>query len=403
MRLLKALLVRLAPSLAILLRALTRPRAADCLLVPPAPPGSMGDEAMLRGSLAALRLQGARRIAILCYTAGERWNVGDPGAQHVFVPHLWEYPSKSAFLRLCLLSVRYPTFVFIGADCLDGVYGLQLEVPRLDIARSSVRCARRVLIGCFSFSQHPVSEVVDLIKALPTEVQFRPRDHPSHERFTMATGKPAVLTADVAFLLEADTRSAQAGAVGRLMASQRDRGGIMVGLNLNRLFLRLVPDGEAAAVALVSMVAQRDDRLVFVLIPHDNRSEDSDERLHERLFEALPEALRARVIRVPSLESAAAVKSLATHLDFLVTQRMHLGIAALGGGVPIMCCEYQDKAEGMLAHFNQSDMVIRPDEFATPGRLADRIVAAVKDRHALKTKIDEALPRVIELAHGTFR
>lgn len=363
----------------------------------------MGDEAMLRGSVAALRRQGARRIAILCSTPAERWNLGDARVQHVFIPHLWEYDSTSAFLRLCMVAVRYPTFAFIGADCLDGVYGAQRELTRLEIARSSVRCARRVLIACFSFSRHPVPQVVEQIRSLPAAVQFRARDHLSHERFEVATGKPAVLTADVAFLLDADPASAQASAVGRLTASHRDLGRIVVGLNLNRLFLRLVPNGEASAVALVSRVAQLDDRLVFVLISHDSRSEDSDERLHDRLFEALPEALRDRVIRVSPLESAGAVKSLAMQLDFLVTQRMHLGIAALGCGVPVMCCEYQDKAEGMLAHFDRPDMVIRPEDFATSDRLADRIVAAVKDRMAFKAKINQALPRVIELAHGTFR
>jgi polysaccharide pyruvyl transferase WcaK-like protein len=362
----------------------------------------MGDEAMLRGSLKALRLEGARRIAILCYTAGERWNIEDPGVEQLFIPGLWEYRSTSGLLKLCFLSARYPTIAFIGADCLDGAYGLQREVPRLELARYSARCARRVLIGCFSFSHHPAPEVVARIKALPTEIQFRPRDHLSHGRFKVATGKPAVLTADLAFLLDPDSRSAQASAVGRRTASQRDLGRIVVGLNLNRFFLRLVPDGEAAAVALLTMVAQRDERFVFVLIPHDNRSEDSDERLHDRLFEALSETLRARVIRVPSLESASAVKSLTRHLDFLVTQRMHLAIAALGCGVPVMCCEYQDKAEGMLAHFDRSDMVVRPDEFGAPERLADRIVAAVNDRNAFQVKIHEALPRVLELARGTF-
>jgi polysaccharide pyruvyl transferase WcaK-like protein len=402
MRFLKTLLLRAGPSLAIFLRALTRPHTANCLLVPPAPPGSMGDEAMLRGSLEALRLRRARRVGILCFAAGERWNVGDPGVEQVFVPGLWEWRSTSGLIKLCLLSVRYPTILFIGADCLDGAYGMQRELPRLELARYAARCARRAVIGCFSFGLHPDPGVVDRIKALPTEVYFRPRDRLSLQRFSAATGKSAVLTADLAFLLRPDTRSAQASVVGRRTAAQRDLGRIVVGLNLNRLFLRLVPDGEAAAVALVTSVARRDERFVFVLIPHDSRSEDSDETLHSRLFEALPETLRDRVIQVPSLESAAAVKAVTADLDFLVSQRMHLAIAALGSGVPVLCCEYQDKAEGMLAHFDQSDMVVRPDEFAAPGRLADRIVAAVNDRSALRAKIHAALPRVLELAHGVL-
>jgi polysaccharide pyruvyl transferase WcaK-like protein len=81
---------------------------------------------------------------------------------------------------------------------------------------------------------------------------------------------------------------------------------------------------------------------------------------------------------------------------------MHLSIAALGCGVPAMCCEYQDKVEGMLTHFGLGHLVIRPDELGDLQLLADRILASVGDRVLLKRQIEAALPRTLELARNNF-
>jgi polysaccharide pyruvyl transferase WcaK-like protein len=401
-RLIETVLLRLGALAAAWLRLLLEPHSCDSLLVAPSSPGSLGDEAMLRGSVKELSGRGARRITILCCGAGERWHVDGPAVHQIFIPGLLGYGSARSLLKFCLLSARYRTIVFIGADCFDGGYGADRELVRLRLAGHAAHCALRVLISGFSFNRHPVTELVREIRALPEEVQFMPRDQFSLERFQSATGKAAVLSADIAFLLDPDGDSNQVRGMARWIVAQHNRGRIVVGLNLNQLFLRLVDDGERRMAALILALAQRDERLAFVLIPHDSRSADNDETLLCRLLDAVPGYLRDRFVSIALPESASAAKALAGFLDFLISQRMHLAIAALGCGVPVMCCEYQDKAEGMLAHFGQSEMVIRPGDFVDLEQLTGRILGTIRDRETLRPRIREALPRVLELARRNF-
>jgi polysaccharide pyruvyl transferase WcaK-like protein len=177
---------------------------------------------------------------------------------------------------------------------------------------------------------------------------------------------------------------------------------LVVGMNLNRLFLRLVDDGERLIAELTVRLLQQEARLALVLVPHDRRGKVPDKMLHDRLLAALPEELRERVLAAPCPKTASDAKWLAARLDFLVSQRMHLAIAALACGVPVMCYEYQDKAEGMLTHFGFGHFVIRTQELYDIERLADRILAAVREGPLRKRDIHAALPRVLELARHNF-
>jgi polysaccharide pyruvyl transferase WcaK-like protein len=188
----------------------------------------------------------------------------------------------------------------------------------------------------------------------------------------------------------------------RWIAAQRKRKHFVVGMNLNRLFLRLVDDGERLIAELTVRLLQQEPRLALVLIPHDRRGKVPDKILHDRLLAALPEELRQRVLAAPCPKTANNAKWLAAHLDFLLSQRMHLAIAALACGVPVMCYEYQDKAEGMLTHFGFGHFAIQPQELDHIERLADRILTAVREAPFHKRDIQAALPRVLELARRNF-
>ena len=49
--------------------------------------------------------------------------------------------------------------------------------------------------------------------------------------------------------------------------------------------------------------------------------------------------------------SARQVKAISGHCDLILSGRMHLAIASLGQGVPVVCLTYQDKFEGLMEHF----------------------------------------------------
>jgi polysaccharide pyruvyl transferase WcaK-like protein len=394
---------RLGASVAACLRLFFRANREDSILVAPSRTGSLGDEAMLQGSVIELRRRGARRIAIICYEPSDRWDVSDSAVLQVCIPGLRRRVGAASRLRLLLLSVRYRAIFFIAADCLDGGYGVQREVARLDLAECAWRCGLNVFISGFSFNRHPETELARRISALPEGIQFRPRDALSLTRFRSETAKSAILAADIAFLVElAPSPSWDVGESGCWIADQRDRGRVVVGLNLNQLFLRLVDDGERWIAELTAQLLLRNEQLAFILVPHDRRGKLPDEILHGRLLRALPEHLRERVLPAPCPPTASDAKWLVSRLDFLVSQRMHLAVAALGCGVPAMCYEYQDKAEGMLTHFRLGHLVIRPHELGDLAQLADRILVSIREGPLRKRDIHIALSSVLHLARHNF-
>jgi polysaccharide pyruvyl transferase WcaK-like protein len=385
------------------LRIFSRPKREDSILVAPSRTGSLGDEAMLQGAVNELKRRGAKRIAILCYEPSDRWNVPDPAVLQVCVPGLRRGLGLTSCLRFCILAARYRAIFFIAADCLDGGYGVQREIARLELAELASLCALNVIISGFSFNRHPDTVLARRISTLPEGIQFRVRDPLSLIRFHSETAKPAALAADIAFLLgQATSAPSELCESGRWIAAQRKRKHFVVGMNLNRLFLRLVDDGERLIAELTVRLLQQEPRLALVLIPHDRRGKVPDKILHDRLLAALPEELRQRVLAAPCPKTANNAKWLAAHLDFLLSQRMHLAIAALACGVPVMCYEYQDKAEGMLTHFGFGHFAIQPQELDHIERLADRILTAVREAPFHKRDIQAALPRVLELARRNF-
>ena len=57
------------------------------------------------------------------------------------------------------------------------------------------------------------------------------------------------------------------------------------------------------------------------------------------------------------------MKGLVGLVDFAVTGRMHLAIAALGMEVPVVALAYQGKFDGMMQRFDLGQMVFDPHTF----------------------------------------
>ncbi len=82
---------------------------------------------------------------------------------------------------------------------------------------------------------------------------------------------------------------------------------------------------------------------------------------------------------------------------------MHLAIAGLGQGVPVMALTYQDKFEGLFRHFDQPERTLLDAEaILEPQRLAAAMDGFVEERDALKARVVERWPRVHALARATF-
>jgi polysaccharide pyruvyl transferase WcaK-like protein len=137
----------------------------------------------------------------------------------------------------------------------------------------------------------------------------------------------------------------------------------------------------------------------FVFLPHDYRNEWSDEVALATLFEqALPDT-RARCLLPKERLHASEIKYVVGHCLLVVTGRMHLAIASMGGGVPVIAYAYQSKFEGILRLFG-IDGCVRPVQgiFDRVGGEAAFTVEAANGIERLRSLVRAHANEVLALA-----
>src|SRR4029079_17854102 len=89
---------------------------------------------------------------------------------------------------------------FVGADVIDGSYGAEPALKRIDLARQNLELGGRSIFLSFSFSGRGPHTVENAFSSL-SGAEFFPRDSVSSKRFANSTGHSgAILTHDLAFL-----------------------------------------------------------------------------------------------------------------------------------------------------------------------------------------------------------
>jgi polysaccharide pyruvyl transferase WcaK-like protein len=296
-----------------------------------------------------------------------------------------------------------------GADIMDGHYSPVMSL-RMIIAADLLACwgARTAFIG-FSLNDRPAPLVRYAFQRLDSRVRVNLRDPLSWARYGKMTGRAGNLVADSAFLLKpAATLDAESQATVEWMQAQRAGGRKLLILNLHPM---LFPSAAAAAgttrllastLAVMKALTEKHG-LSWVLLPHDNRAASGDMTTLASLDHQIDDALRAHVRLVASPPGAAEIKAIAAFADGAVTGRMHLAIAALGQGTPVMAFAYQDKFAGLMQHFNMPDWLVLDAEPAThPDFLGERIERFVLELPQLKNQVEARLPGVQAAAESTF-
>jgi len=266
--------------------------------------------------------------------------------------HAWRgrIPIRAIFRALC--SEAPTEFYVLGADCMDGHYSVWTSLILLASADLGHRLGIPTHLTGFSFNEHPESTLLPYYRLVSSSFVFNVRDAVSLARFVEQTGRRARLVADVAFNLVPE-HAALCDAHFEWARAQKARGRSVIGFNLHIL---LVPEGQpfetfARRVAdQLSKVLENRSDLALLFIPHDYRG-GGDVACLQPVYQPLSERFPDRVRLVEEVLSAAQLKGLCVALDGLFTSRMHLGIAALGMGVPVMGFVYQGKFAGLWRHF----------------------------------------------------
>lgn len=358
--------------------------------------GSMGDLAMLAGLLQSLRTRNPEATFTLIGT--QNYNLAVPEIGDIPVVAAWVGKAGSvAFDNI--IRQNHALFV-MGADILDGKYGAALVARIVDYCNHSVLLGIPATTLGFSFNSHPRSPAVHALSRLHPGVTVNIRDQISLDRFKQATGIPASLCADSAFLMHPAIKPEPEAEA--WIKAMRETGRSPVGVNLNAHALlpalsKLGMDALIAHLAQQLRLAGETNKLAFMLIPHDLKPQSGD----MVMLQALEKQLRHNAfphVRYTLINRPNTIKRVAGLLDLVITGRMHLAIASLGSGTPTLSITYQDKFEGLYQHFGLStEHTITPMQCLSD-ELSIRIGRTHAQRHDLQKRICASLPQVMTLA-----
>lgn len=360
------------------------------------PAGSLGDMAMFTALMQSLRARNA--AATFTIIGARNHSISVPGIGDVPVVAAWA--ERAGAMAFDALVRQHDALFVMGADILDGKYGAALVQRIASYCNHSIRLGIPVTTLGFSFNRHPRRPTVQGLAGLHPKVKVNVRDQPSLDRFTRLVGIPAQLCADSAFLMSPAVEAEPEAEA--WIAGMRASGLTPIGINLNAHALAPAiaaagPEALIEHIATQLRSAGERNALAYMLIPHDLKPQSGDVVMLQKLEQSLQRNGFAQV-RYTSIGRPDKIKRIAGLLDFIITGRMHLAIAALGSGTPILSIAYQDKFEGLYEHFGLSlEYIISPmqclgDEFL------DKINFIYSQRAALRERVHASLPRVKELA-----
>ena len=386
-------------------------RSGSALVLTPADPGSLGDEAMLVVLTQSLLGLGFDRIGYVSLRAGWSEIIGRGCATRAkLVSHAlgsaleyWQTP-----FRFLQLLANYSHLMVVGADVMDGAYSAANSCRRVEMAALGHRAGLQVRVLGFSFNAQPAESVLASLRRLPPEVRLMARDPVSAHRLEVQLARPVGRVADIAFLLKPSLTSSSASRASGWLQSERGRGQVCLGVNANRLVAHPI-DAEgpnalvtAISTALERLLTTRHDVSVL-LLPHDLRGRVwDDEAMVLSIASSLPPALKERVRVLETPFGAADVKHLCGQLDIVLTGRMHMAIAALGQNTPALGMAYQGKFEGLYELFGLQECRVDPNDALNSALLAERLGVLIDRRDEYRQRIGERLPDVIQRARDNF-
>lgn len=382
------------------IRALSRTPPSEIVLIPPASKGSLGDQALLQG------IQN-----YFCTTQ-------EPVVRQALPRGFEEIPllepclpsfnvtakSLKSDLQFLNALTRARMICMPGADVMDGRYNVDQTVFSLYCLDLAARAGVPSRLLGFSFSSEPRPEVVQRFKSLSPAVRCFARDPVSKARFERATGRTIGLVADLAFLVTPSSKSETARTTLDWISRQRTSPDVsVIGLNANALTLKESPEKIIRAyVDLIEKLSQTSPQSRFVFIPHDFRRGNDDEDINSAIVSNISQEHLDKIYQTKAPLDAWDAKAIAKACDLVVTGRMHLAIAALGSGTPVIGIGYMGKFEGMLGYFSLNDSLVTPREAYTDLRLPDIVLHHLKNINEINKNISSNLPTVREMSLKNF-
>lgn len=390
------------------LRKVARDRSLEVakssvVILPPDPfllCASKGDQAMLSVLIEGIRsrFEGKRIVVGTC------GDLADHHAHAFGIDSIRALDNHTLANACKMLLAANPSHLFlVGADVLDGSYDPRFSLRLLALtdlaARSGVSCT----VTGFSFSDDPFSSLRHAYSEMDPSVKFYIRDPVSQIRFDTFSSALSVGVSDIAFLLPADRNSSSTTFERFWIERRRASGRNVIGLNVHPLLLG--HESGSSSERFLAKVAEsvygiaRDCKTSFVLVSHDFRGSSSDSHYLDPLYSQLAPVLGDDLMIVRNEYTASEIKGLVAQLDGVVSGRMHLAIAALGSGVPVLGINYKDKMEGLFEHFGLDRKYVVPAEaILRSDTLGGVMTEFIRELSSLRESVEAQLPRIRRLA-----
>jgi len=350
----------------------------NILIIPPSMgyPGSTGDEALILGIKDYLSSKGNLYLGI----------VVKDGSNPEWKPFRKEGIKLYNLNNIDKNLGEYNELYVLGADVIDGGSQLHNAIEFFHLIGKFNMPTR--LIG-FSFNNRPIKRIIEKFRALPEDTKIYVRDPSSFKRFVAETEVNAKQVADVAFLLKPKKPKPH---ILRWIKEQKLKSRIVLGVNINSNKLtKKIFQAYVDALGKLQNVS-------ILIIPHDSRAFCGDLKAIQLLWKNLSNKLKKHSLKL-GITRAREAKYICGELDCVLTGRMHLTIASLDQGTPVLCIGYQNKMEGLLHFFGLERYVVQRK---TVANIINLLPDLIKNRRKIKVKIRRSLPKVKELARKNF-
>jgi len=372
------------------------------VIYPPDPEdvfGSLGDDAMIEAIATLIDKNiGDASLKFLVKGAFAEQQIVDRGYEAISVCS----PTKFLFQIAGLArNASMLGFVGVGADVMDGKYSLTLSKTMLVGADISTRFDRIGMITGFSFNQSPKKELKKYFNNLHDDVIINVRDPISRRRLDIFSNCKSRLVSDLAFSLRPnDCLIRETHWIHKMKAE----GLKVIGLNIHaNIFVGDEINQVDRVLDLIAGACERlrcRDQIAWLLTPHDYREGNTgDDFCLRPLYAKMQRADHVLCHYHEGRHRSASLKALASHLDGVVTARMHFGIAALGTGTPMLGIAYQGKFSGLFDLFNlPKDFLMNPVDLFNQDFIISKLDEFVENLPALRNMINKELGNVMAMS-----
>jgi polysaccharide pyruvyl transferase WcaK-like protein len=387
----------------------------------------MGDRAVLRLALAGGRQVGKKHVILNSPGTG---NIGDQAMFESFInnvphevvavvnstdayslPHVADEARVSFLVLPSLVYSKFTShyrdiwtlgrcmrdaasFSVMGADIMDGGYGVHSSMVEWNIARTiqDAGIPSRILGFSWNGKAHP--EIVRQAReAGRSGVRVLPRDPDSRDRLLSDNVDGVIPASDMVFAFSGDSVDRPPmPAVDKVQQTGKK----VAVVNVSGLIgSKIEQDTEYEHI----LGTLEDLGYECLLVPHVSHSNVDDIAATARLREKSALARRAGFLE--TLISPTEVLSIVRRADVVVTGRMHLSILALSAGTPVIALATQGKVSGLMKFFGVPEHCIEPTE-GFGARVSRVLVDLEGNRHVILEKMRSNLPAVQALSQVNF-